>query len=686
MLVGLGVAIPWRHRAQGHAPRAAGATRRSCRRRLPRRRLRRSARWASGSSRAHKWREPVGPPPSAAYAGRHLPGVRRAAARAAGTARRATARRWCSCTAAAATGRGAVGHARMLARHGYGVLLYDARGRGESEGGPTTTAGAGPRTSPAALDVPARPAPTSTRGASARSGCRPAPTCSSRSPPDARRHRRARRRRGRGRRSFEDSAPPARRRDRRAARAGSCSRRSRSSRATPRPAARGPRRRLRTPDAADLRRARTEEREFNVLYDRAAGAEPRRALEPPHASHTRAIRQAPAAYERRVVGFLDRALLRDAPKKGAAVLSWTGDGGDPAAGDDRGARARAARPAAGAHAARRAPARPAARQAAPHDGSGRRAATLRGSSARSSGARRGSRGAARRCPTSPTRRSCRSAPGATTCWRRSATTRSSSSRARPARARRPSCRRSASSSGAACAARSATRSRGGSPRARSPSASPTSSTSPLGEAVGFAVRFSDRSSEDTLVRLMTDGLLLAEIQRDRLLRRYDTIIVDEAHERSLNIDFLLGLLKRILPAPAGPEADRHVGDDRPRALRRALRRRAGHRGLRPHVPGRGPLPAVVEPDDEDADRDQTDAIGDAVEELLRERPRRHPRVPLRRARDPRHRRRARAAGCAPDDRDPAAVRAPVERRAAAGVQARTRPGASCSPPTSPRRR
>ena len=70
---------------------------------------------------------------------------------------------------------------------------------------------------------------------------------------------------------------------------------------------------------------------------------------------------------------------------------------------------------------------------------------------------------------------------------------------------------------------------------------------PLGEAVGYAVRFSDRSGEDTLVRLMTDGLLLAEIQHDRLLRRYDTIIVDEAHERSLNIDFLLGYLRSILP-------------------------------------------------------------------------------------------------------------------------------------------
>ena len=70
---------------------------------------------------------------------------------------------------------------------------------------------------------------------------------------------------------------------------------------------------------------------------------------------------------------------------------------------------------------------------------------------------------------------------------------------------------------------------------------------PLGEEVGYAVRFRDRSRRETKVRLMTDGLLLAEIARDRRLRRYDTVIVDEAHERSLNIDFLLGYLARILP-------------------------------------------------------------------------------------------------------------------------------------------
>lgn len=71
--------------------------------------------------------------------------------------------------------------------------------------------------------------------------------------------------------------------------------------------------------------------------------------------------------------------------------------------------------------------------------------------------------------------------------------------------------------------------------------------SPLGDVVGYQVRFTDHSSDKTLIKLMTDGILLAEIQNDRYLNRYDTLIIDEAHERSLNIDFLLGYLKRILP-------------------------------------------------------------------------------------------------------------------------------------------
>ncbi|MGH9021502.1 MAG: ATP-dependent RNA helicase HrpA, partial [Acidimicrobiia bacterium] len=70
--------------------------------------------------------------------------------------------------------------------------------------------------------------------------------------------------------------------------------------------------------------------------------------------------------------------------------------------------------------------------------------------------------------------------------------------------------------------------------------------SEVGDLVGYTVRFTDRVGERTLIRVMTDGILLMEIQRDRLLSRYDTIIVDEAHERSLNIDFILGYLKQLL--------------------------------------------------------------------------------------------------------------------------------------------
>lgn len=71
--------------------------------------------------------------------------------------------------------------------------------------------------------------------------------------------------------------------------------------------------------------------------------------------------------------------------------------------------------------------------------------------------------------------------------------------------------------------------------------------SPLGEVVGYKVRFNDKLSESSYVKLMTDGILLAETQGDKFLNAYDTIIIDEAHERSLNIDFLLGYLKQLLP-------------------------------------------------------------------------------------------------------------------------------------------
>ncbi len=69
----------------------------------------------------------------------------------------------------------------------------------------------------------------------------------------------------------------------------------------------------------------------------------------------------------------------------------------------------------------------------------------------------------------------------------------------------------------------------------------------LGEEVGYQVRFTDESSPKTRLRVVTDGILLAQIQRDPKLMQYDTIIIDEAHERSLNIDFLLGYLTALLP-------------------------------------------------------------------------------------------------------------------------------------------
>ncbi|MFK5633781.1 ATP-dependent RNA helicase HrpA [Ornithinimicrobium sp. LYQ103] len=69
----------------------------------------------------------------------------------------------------------------------------------------------------------------------------------------------------------------------------------------------------------------------------------------------------------------------------------------------------------------------------------------------------------------------------------------------------------------------------------------------LGTLVGYQVRFTDESRADTLLKVMTDGILLAELQRDRMLRRYDTLVIDEAHERSLNIDFILGYLRQLLP-------------------------------------------------------------------------------------------------------------------------------------------
>src|SRR5215510_12318256 len=70
----------------------------------------------------------------------------------------------------------------------------------------------------------------------------------------------------------------------------------------------------------------------------------------------------------------------------------------------------------------------------------------------------------------------------------------------------------------------------------------------LGAVVGYKVRFNDRTSRSTRVKLMTDGILLKELESDRSFRRYDTLIIDEAHERSLNIDLLFGVLQQLLPS------------------------------------------------------------------------------------------------------------------------------------------
>ena len=145
-----------------------------------------------------------------------------------------------------------------------------------------------------------------------------------------------------------------------------------------------------------------------------------------------------------------------------------------------------------------------------------------------------------------------------------------------------------------------------------------------GTVVGSRMRFSDRTSRHTRLTVMTDGVLLAEVSRDRLLRRYDTILIDEAHERSLTIDFLLGYLAEILPrrpdlrvvitsATIDPQrfADHFaavVGDAVPvievsgRTYPVAVR-------YRPYGPGHDPV---------EDERDQTQAILDAVDELARE--------------------------------------------------------------------
>jgi ATP-dependent helicase HrpA len=144
--------------------------------------------------------------------------------------------------------------------------------------------------------------------------------------------------------------------------------------------------------------------------------------------------------------------------------------------------------------------------------------------------------------------------------------------------------------------------------------------SPLGEVVGYKVRFQDRLQPGASVKLMTDGILLAETERDPLLKAYDTLIIDEAHERSLNIDFLLGYLRQLLPrrpdlkiivTSATIDADRFA------------QHFASMRGPAPVIMVSGRLFPVEQrwrPFEEKRDFDLSDAIADAVDELWREGP------------------------------------------------------------------
>ncbi|MFT7722033.1 MAG: ATP-dependent RNA helicase HrpA [Roseateles sp.] len=141
---------------------------------------------------------------------------------------------------------------------------------------------------------------------------------------------------------------------------------------------------------------------------------------------------------------------------------------------------------------------------------------------------------------------------------------------------------------------------------------------PLGEVVGYKVRFQDRLSKGASVKLMTDGILLAETQSDPLLRAYDTLIIDEAHERSLNIDFLLGYLRELLPRR--PDLKVIVTSATIDAERFAQHFASG-KGPAPVLMVSGRLYPVEQryrPFEESREYDLNSAITDAVDELWRE--------------------------------------------------------------------
>jgi ATP-dependent helicase HrpA len=199
----------------------------------------------------------------------------------------------------------------------------------------------------------------------------------------------------------------------------------------------------------------------------------------------------------------------------------------------------------------------------------------------------------------------------------------------------------------------------------------------LGDVVGYQVRFSDKLRATSAVKFMTDGILLAETaRRTRCCARYDTLILDEAHERSLNIDFLLGYLKGLLAPAPGSEARGHqlCHAGHLERFSRVLRRRPDPPGLRPDVPRRRVLPAPARRRGGSGRDHSEHRRGDHRSGSAR----RYPDLPAGRAGDPRGGRSALSTQRAlPAHGDPAALRSPLGRRSGPGVPAR-RPAAASS--------
>jgi ATP-dependent helicase HrpA len=235
--------------------------------------------------------------------------------------------------------------------------------------------------------------------------------------------------------------------------------------------------------------------------------------------------------------------------------------------------------------------------------------------------------------------------------------------------------------GRAAAAASAAPSRGGSPPQSVAARVAAELDTELGDVVGYQVRFSDNLRRDLGIKFMTDGILLAELHGDPLLRGYDTIIIDEAHERSLNIDFLLGFVKRMLPrrpdlrviissATLATERFARFFDDAPVV----------------EVSGRTyPVDVLYRPPRPD-EPDLIDAVANTVNEITELDPRGDVLVFLPGEREIREAigalDRARPAA----HRALAAVRAAVGGRAGSGCSSPAARAASCSRPTSPRPR